>query len=45
MSVLGITTTLPPEQLGADVCISDFSDIRVDKADIHGGIRILVAWA
>jgi sugar-phosphatase len=45
MSVLGITTTLPSEQLDADACISDFSEIRVDKADIHGGIRILVASA
>ncbi len=42
MSVLGITTTLPPEQLDADVCISDFSSVRVDKEEADHGIRILV---
>jgi sugar-phosphatase len=45
MSVLGITTTFPPEQLDADVCISNFMDIRVDKARTHHGIRILVTSA
>jgi mannitol-1-/sugar-/sorbitol-6-phosphatase len=42
MSVLGITTSLPPEQLNADACISDFSNIRVDRAGDDRGIRILV---
>jgi hypothetical protein len=42
---LGITTTFPPEQLDADACISDFSDVRVDKAENHHGIRILVTSA
>jgi sugar-phosphatase len=45
MSALGITTTFPPEQLDADACISDFSDVRVDKAENHHGIRILVTSA
>jgi mannitol-1-/sugar-/sorbitol-6-phosphatase len=45
MSVLGITTTFPPEQLDADACISDFSDVRVDNAESHHGIRILVTSA
>jgi mannitol-1-/sugar-/sorbitol-6-phosphatase len=45
MSVLGITTTFPPEQLDADACISDFSDVRVDNAENHHGIRILVTSA
>jgi len=45
MSVLGITTTLPPEQLDADVCIADFLSVRVDKEEAHHGIRILVNWA
>jgi mannitol-1-/sugar-/sorbitol-6-phosphatase len=45
MSVLGITTTFPPEQLDADACISDFSDVRVDNTENHHGIRILVTSA
>jgi sugar-phosphatase len=45
MSLLGITTTFPPGQLDADACISDFSNIRVDKAENDHGIRILVASA
>ena len=45
MSVLGITTTFPPEQLKADVCVADFSAMRVDKEETHHGIRILVASA
>src|ERR1700722_5434224 len=45
MSVVGITTTFPCEQLDADACISDFSDIRVAKAENHHGIRIQVTSA
>jgi mannitol-1-/sugar-/sorbitol-6-phosphatase len=45
MSVLGKTTTFPPEQLHADACISDFSDVRVDNTENHHGIRILVTSA
>jgi mannitol-1-/sugar-/sorbitol-6-phosphatase len=42
MSVLGITTTFPSEQLNADVCVADFSGIRVNKEKTRRGIRILV---
>jgi sugar-phosphatase len=45
MSVVGITTTVPCDQLDADACISDFSDIRIDKSETHHGIRIQVTSA
>jgi sugar-phosphatase len=45
MFVLGITTTLPAEQLDADARISDFSDLRVAKSENHRGIRIQVTSA
>ena len=45
MSVVGITSTLPAEELDADACISDFSDIRVAKSETHHGLRILVTSA
>lgn len=45
MSVVGITTTFPAEQLNADVCVADFSGIRVNKKGTDHGIRILVNGA
>jgi sugar-phosphatase len=43
MPVLGMATTFRPEQLNADVCVADFSGIRVEET--HHGIRILVTSA
>ena len=45
MSVLGITTTFPSEQLNADACMADFLSMGVDKEEAHHGIRILLNGA
>jgi sugar-phosphatase len=38
MKVVGLTTTFPPEWLGAHICFADFAEISVDQVAAASGV-------
>jgi len=43
MEVVGVTTTFPPERLGARIYLADFAGVSVDQVAVAGGfLRILL---